>query len=100
MMKEFINPIPVVVEDGKEGYAIYVRDSGTFENDIWCVVHCDGGIVRHYRSDQIRICQNKTFDILKEEEEKPKQEGELFVPFKPYPKKPSDNKGLTGDTTK
>lgn len=94
MMHEFKNPIPVVVEDGKDGYAIYVRDSGTFENDIWCVVHCDGGIVRHYRSDQVLICQNKTFDIVKEED-KPKEE--LFVPFKPY-KKPSEDKGPTGDT--
>jgi hypothetical protein len=64
-MLEFHNPIPVVVEDGKEGYAIYVRDSGTFENDIWCVVHCDSGIVRHYRSDQIRIHFNATFNITK-----------------------------------
>jgi hypothetical protein len=64
-MLEFHNPIPVVVEDGKEGYAIYVRDSGTFENDIWCVVHCDSGIVRHYRSDQIRIYFNATFNITK-----------------------------------
>jgi hypothetical protein len=64
-MLEFHNPIPVVVEDGREGYAIYVRDSGTFENDIWCVVHCDTGIVRHYRSDQIRIHFNATFNITK-----------------------------------
>ena len=64
-MLEFSNPIPVIVEDNKEGYAIYVRDSGTFENDIWCVVHCETGIVRHYRSDQIKIYKNSTFDILR-----------------------------------
>jgi len=51
MMLEFKNPIPVVVEGNMEGYAIYVTSGGTFENDIWCVVHCNGGIVRHYRSD-------------------------------------------------
>jgi hypothetical protein len=61
MIHEFNNPIPVIVEDNKEGYAIYVRDGGTFENDIWCVVHCDGGILRHYRSDQIKIHYNGTF---------------------------------------
>jgi hypothetical protein len=65
MIHEFKNPIPVVVESGVDGYAIYVRDGGTFENDIWCVVHCDGGIVRHYRSDQLKIFINATFDILK-----------------------------------
>ena len=64
-MLEFKKPIPVIVEGDKEGYAIYVTNSGTFENDVWCVVHCDGGIVRHYRSDQIRIHKNETFNIKK-----------------------------------
>lgn len=63
MMMEFSKPIPVIVEDGKEGYAIYVTDGGMYENDVWCVVHTAGGIVRHYRSDQIRIHNNSTFDI-------------------------------------
>jgi hypothetical protein len=64
-MLEFRNPIPVIVENGKEGYAIYVTNGGTLENDIWCIVLCEGGIVRHYRSDQIKIHQNGTFDIEK-----------------------------------
>lgn len=64
-MLEFKKPIPVIVEDDKEGYAIYVTNSGTFENDVWCVVHCDGGIVRHYLSNQIRIYKNETFNIKK-----------------------------------
>lgn len=66
MMLEFRNPIPVVIETNKEGYAIYVQNGGTLENDIWCVVLCDSGIVRHYRSDQIRIHQNSTFGIQKD----------------------------------
>ena len=64
-MLEFKKPIPVVVEDDKDGYAIYVSNSGAFENDIWCVVLCEGGIVRHYRSDQIRVYYNATLDIKK-----------------------------------
>lgn len=64
-MLEFKNPVPVVVEGDKEGYAIYVTNGGAFENDIWCVVLCDGGIVRHYRSDQIRIHFNSTLGITK-----------------------------------
>lgn len=63
MMLEFKNPIPVIVEGNKEGYAIYVVNSGSFENDVWCVTLCDGGMVRHYRSDQLRIYYNSTFDI-------------------------------------
>jgi len=66
MMLEFQKPISVVVENDKDGYAIYVTDSGMLENDIWCVVLCEGGIVRHYRSDQIRIFHNATFDIIKD----------------------------------
>lgn len=62
-MLEFKNPIPVIVEGNKEGYAIYVTNGGTFENDIWCVVLCDGGIVRHYLTNQIKIHYNSTFDI-------------------------------------
>lgn len=65
-MLEFRNPIPVVVEGSKDGYAIYVTNSGTFENDVWCVVLCEGGIVRHYRSDQILMFHNATFDITKD----------------------------------
>ena len=64
-MLEFSKPIPVIVEENKEGYAIYVNDGGNFENDIWCVVLCDGGNVRHYRSDQIKIHANATFEIKK-----------------------------------
>ena len=62
-MLEFQNPIPVIVEGDKQGLAIYVTNGGTFENDIWCVVHCEEGIVRHYRSNQIRIHYNGTFGI-------------------------------------
>lgn len=65
MMLEFKQPIPVIVEDDKEGYALYITNGGTFENDIWCVVLCDGGHVRHYRSNQIRIYNNLTFNIKK-----------------------------------
>jgi hypothetical protein len=64
-MLEFKKPIPVVVDDNKDGYAIYVVNSGTFENDVWCVVLCDGGEVRHYLSNQIKIYNNLTFNIKK-----------------------------------
>lgn len=63
MMLEFKKPIPVVVEDSKDGYAIYVTDSGMFENDIWCVVLSEGGVVRHYNTSQIKIFKNRTFEI-------------------------------------
>ena len=64
-MLEFQHPIPVVVEGDKDGYAIYVTNGGTFENDVWCVALCDGGHVRHYASDQVKIHANATFEIKK-----------------------------------
>lgn len=60
---QFNTPIPVVTQDNEEGYAIYVESSGMFENDIWCVVLCNGGIIRHYNTSQIRIHKNSTFEI-------------------------------------
>lgn len=62
MIYEFKNPMPVVTALG-DGYAIYVRDGGTFENDIWCIVLSDGSL-KHFRIDQIKIWNNATFDIL------------------------------------
>ena len=61
MFHEFKNPMPVVTPLG-DGYAIYVRDGGTFENDIWCVVLKDSTI-RHFKTDQIKIWKNGTFDV-------------------------------------
>ena len=61
MIHEFNNPIPVVTPLG-EGYAIYVRDGGTFENDIWCVA-LEDSTIKHFRTDQIKIWKNATFDI-------------------------------------
>lgn len=64
-MLEFRNPIPVVTPLGN-GYAIYVLSGGTFENDIWTVVLETGGKILHFRSDQIKIYNNLTFDIQHE----------------------------------
>lgn len=63
MIHEFNKPIPVVTEDGKDGYAIYVESSGMYENDIWTVVLCDGGIIRHYNTSQLMVNKNATFEI-------------------------------------
>ena len=62
MITEFRNPIPVITPLGG-GFAIYVRDGGTFENDVWAVALEEGGAIRHFRTDQLRIYKNATFDI-------------------------------------
>lgn len=66
MIHEFRRPLPVVVDGTREGYALYVESSGMWENDVWCVVLCDGGIVRHYTTSQIRVHLNATFGIRRE----------------------------------
>lgn len=66
MIHEFRRPLPVMVEGTREGYALYVESSGMWENDTWCVVLCDGGIVRHYTTSQIRVHLNATFGIRRE----------------------------------
>jgi len=62
MIYEFNNPMPVVTPLG-DGYAIYMRDGGSFENDIWTIVLEEGGKKLHFRTDQIKIFKNATFDI-------------------------------------
>jgi len=61
-MLEFRKPIPVITPLGN-GYAIYVVNSGTFENDIWAIALEDGGQILHFRTDQVRVYKNATFDI-------------------------------------
>ena len=65
-MLEFKNPLPVVTPKGN-GYAIYVSNSGTFENDVWTVALEEGGDILHFRSDQLKIYKNATFDIKSHE---------------------------------
>ena len=60
-MMEFKNPIPVKTELG-DGMAIYVVNSGTFANDIWTIALNDGTI-RHFRTDQVRMEANATWNI-------------------------------------
>lgn len=63
-MMQFNSPIPVVIkENNAEAMAIYVVQGGTFENDIWTISLCEGGDIIHVRTDQIKMYNNKTFDI-------------------------------------
>lgn len=61
-MLEFANPIPVETPLGV-GMAIYATNSGTFENDTWTVALCNGGQIRHFTTNQLKVVRNGTFDI-------------------------------------
>lgn len=65
MIHEFFQPLEVVTKDGKEGFAIYIKDGGNWNNDCFCVVLKEGGLIRHYLSDQIAINYNATYGIKK-----------------------------------
>ena len=62
MIHEFRNPIPVKTDIGY-GWLMYVRDGGTWSNDIYAIVLEDDGVIRHMRTDQFCVLQNPTFDI-------------------------------------
>lgn len=62
MIYEFRNPMPVETDLGY-GMMIYVRDGGTFSNDVFAIVLDDDGIIRHFTSDQFRLVRNDTFQI-------------------------------------
>lgn len=67
MIYEFKNPILVNTPIGG-GVILYVRDGGSFSNDIFAIVlESDGGI-RHFRSDQFTVLENPTFDIKNKNE--------------------------------
>ena len=65
-MLEFKKPIPVITPLGG-GYAIYVSNSGSFENDIWTIALENGGHIFHFRTDQIKMHKNATFDITEKQ---------------------------------
>lgn len=50
-----------------EGWIWYIKDNGMFENDEVTVILMEGGGIRHFTTDQIKIYQNMTYDIKKEE---------------------------------
>lgn len=37
-MLEFKQPIPVIVEENKEEYAVYVSNRGMLKHNVWCVM--------------------------------------------------------------
>lgn len=65
MYLEFRNPMPVETPLGY-GMLVYVRDGGTFSNDVFAIVLQDGGL-RHMTSDQFKFLINNTFNIREEE---------------------------------
>jgi hypothetical protein len=47
------------------GMLIYVRDGGTFSNDIFAIVLDTDGVIRHMTTEQFKFVRNDTFEIRK-----------------------------------
>lgn len=56
------SPIPVTTPLG-DGYILYITEGGMLENDEITVVLNEGGQIRHFTSDQVRVWKNSTYGI-------------------------------------
>lgn len=55
-------PIPVTTPLG-DGYILYITPGGMLENDEITVVLLNGGQIKHFTSDQVRVWKNSTYEI-------------------------------------
>ena len=62
MIHEFRNPIPVSTDIGY-GWLMYVRDGGTWSNDIFAVVLEKDGVIRHMLNLEVVNTYEGTHDI-------------------------------------
>jgi hypothetical protein len=65
-------PIPVITPLG-DAYAVYVYHNGMFEDDEWTCAMMEDGQVRHFVSSQIKLWNNATYSIKKNEKESSKK---------------------------
>lgn len=56
------HPIPVTTPLG-DGYILYITPGGMLENDEITVVLLNGGQIKHFTSDQVRVWKNSTYEI-------------------------------------
>ena len=57
-------PISVVTPLG-DGYILYITPNGFLENDEITVALCNGGEIKHFSSDQVKVWKNSTYGINK-----------------------------------
>ena len=62
MIYEFRDPIPVATPLGN-GYVLYVKENGMWENDVFTVVLEEGGGIKHFTSEQVKVWKNATYNI-------------------------------------
>ena len=66
MIYEPSHPTPCTTPLG-DGIVWYIKSNGFLENDEVTVILENGGLVKHFTTDQIRIWNNGTYKIKKDE---------------------------------
>lgn len=64
IIHSFDQPIPITTELG-DGYILYVKSNGIFENDEFTCVLNSTGEIKHFLSSQIKVWSNSTYGINK-----------------------------------
>ena len=64
MIHEFSNPIPCTTPLG-DAYVWYVKTNGYLENDELTCIMLDGGDIKHFTTNQVKIWHNQTYEIIK-----------------------------------
>lgn len=64
MIYECNKPIPCTTPLGN-GWIWYIKENGMFENDELTIVLFDGGLIKHFTTEQVKIWHNETYDITK-----------------------------------
>lgn len=54
-----------VITPHGDGIVLFIMDYGPQENTVFVVALEENGIIKHYNSNDVRLCKNDTFNINK-----------------------------------
>jgi hypothetical protein len=54
-----------VITPHGHGIVLFLMDYGPQENTVFVVALEENGIIKHYNSNDVRLCKNNTFNINK-----------------------------------
>lgn len=80
-----------------DGLALFLMDYGPHENTVWVVALESEGRVKHYTSEDIRICHNHTFKFNIREPRSDKAMSRDDFPAGRDPQPPQEKKPLLSD---
>lgn len=54
-----------VITPHGDGIVLFIMDYGPQENTVFVVALEENGVIKHYNSNDVRLCKNDTFNINK-----------------------------------